>query len=142
LETNLQRLRELWVKNVAAQRDLESFWLLSPDLLAVLGSDLHYIRVNPTWESVLGWKNADCVGKHYSYFVHPDDLARTEEYVERARDPKVETPADFSNRVRDAKGAYKLINWRVTVSDTGEMYSVGREMKDASLQSIVIVKSE
>src|SRR6185503_5475887 len=45
----------------------------SADLMHVVGADGRLKLVNPAWKTVLGWDEADVIGKEPIGFTHPDD---------------------------------------------------------------------
>lgn len=57
--------------------DVARFWALARELFCVLGQGGEFIRVNPAWTRVLGWREDELLGRRAFEFVHPDDLAAT-----------------------------------------------------------------
>jgi PAS domain S-box-containing protein len=55
----------------------QSLWELSLDLLATATVDGYLTRVNPAWESTLGYTPDELMARPYMDFVHPDDVAET-----------------------------------------------------------------
>ena len=59
-------------------RDLEErFFDLSIDLLCFLDFSGHFKRLNPAWETTLGFTRQELMSKPFIEFVHPDDRERT-----------------------------------------------------------------
>jgi PAS domain S-box-containing protein len=59
------------------RRSEEYFRLLTdnaPDIISILEADRTIRYVSRSIEQVLGYKQEDLIGKHYSEFFHPDDL--------------------------------------------------------------------
>jgi PAS domain S-box-containing protein len=54
----------------------DPFFDASNDLLAVLGFDLSFERVNPTWTTVLGWSDDDLLDMNAVELFHPADVDR------------------------------------------------------------------
>ena len=67
----------MFIERRRAEEELDRFFTLSLDMLAVAGFDGYFKRVNPVWERVLGWTETDLLTRPYMDFVHPDDRAPT-----------------------------------------------------------------
>jgi len=65
-----------------AERDLEDFFNLSPDLLCISGFDGYFRRVNPAVERTLGYTAEELLSIPWWNLIHPDDRARTREGVD------------------------------------------------------------
>ena len=65
----------------AAEEELNQFFNVSLDLLCIANTDGYFLRLNPTWERVLGYTREELMAKRFLDFVHPDDLDRTREAV-------------------------------------------------------------
>lgn len=103
-------------------------WQVSPDLFGVLNADARFEQSNPAWKSVLGWSEAEIGERPFLEFVHPDDLARTEQAwadaIERGQ------PAlRFENRYRTKAGAWCWLSW-VAVPDGGKVYCSARDITE------------
>jgi PAS domain-containing protein len=66
-----------------AERDLEVFFNLSPDLLCISGFDGYFRRVNPAAERTLGYTAEELLSIPWWDLIHPDDRARTREGCRR-----------------------------------------------------------
>ena len=84
---------------------------LSPDLMCTWQSS-QFRMLNPAWERVLGWKVSELAGQPVTALVHPDDLARTSDQLERLERGEALTP-DFENRYRHADGRWVSLAWSV-----------------------------
>jgi len=88
--------------------ELDRFFSLSLDLLCILSRDGAFIRMNPAWESSLGYSLADILSHNYLEFIHPDDLESTRNVGKIARTDRV---SNFVNRYRHKDGSYRWIEW-------------------------------
>lgn len=110
--------------------DLERFFALSVDLLAVCSSRTgEWVRINAAFETTLGWRPEDLVGRPYLDLVHPDDRQRSAAAAVRVA--AGEPLRDFEHRVRTAAGPYRWIAWRTrAMAEEQLMYCVGRDVTD------------
>jgi PAS domain S-box-containing protein len=116
--------QELERKVTERARERSRTWLISPDLLAVIGADGQFESTNPAWESVLGW-TAEEVHAHYESFVHPDDRAHSTAVFAQALSG---TPVlRVENRYRHKAGGYRWLSW-VAVLEDGKVYCSARDI--------------
>ncbi|MDZ8187720.1 MAG: PAS domain S-box protein [Nostoc sp. ChiSLP02] len=111
-----------------AQEERDRFFVLSLDMMCVAGIDGYFKQVNPAWEKVLGYTQAEILAQPFYSFVHPEDLERTRQEVERyAADNNAS--AIFENRYRCKDGSYKWLSWKsVAVSENDLIYAVARDV--------------
>ena len=57
----------------------------SPDFIYTLDCDGRFTFVNDRVESLLGYRNEDLLGQHYSLVIHEDDIARAEHVFNERR---------------------------------------------------------
>ncbi len=88
--------------------ELDRFFSLSLDLLCILSRDGTFIRMNPEWESSLGYPLTDIISHNYLEFIHPDDLQSSRNIGKIARNGRV---SNFVNRYRHKDGSYRWIEW-------------------------------
>src|SRR5581483_8184263 len=82
--------------------DFATFFAVSLDLLVIRDSSFRIVKVNPAWETVLGYSMAELEGRPMLEFVHPDDIAASHDQMIRVvaeRDVK-----GFVNRYRRRDG--------------------------------------
>lgn len=107
--SHLKELKELsgYLTNLESQ--LSSFWLTSPALLCI-AKDGKFLKVNPAWTTLLGYPIDECVGKDFSYFIHPADQLKTLDI--RKTLTAEGTISNFINRYRHKDGHWVTLCWQ------------------------------
>jgi diguanylate cyclase (GGDEF)-like protein/PAS domain S-box-containing protein len=128
-----------WATQMEANReDMEierdRFFELSLDVLSVVGSDGRFRRVNGAWESILGYRPSELVGRSSMDLVHPDDhdltLAESNRHYEKG-----EPVEPFQNRYRHRDGSYRWLEWMSqTAPDRSVAFAVGRDVTDRKVE--------
>lgn len=97
---------ELFLKS----QELDRYFTSSLDLLCIADTDGYFRRLNPEWETTLGYKLHELEGRQFFDFVHPDDIASTQEAVSTLQSQHEVT--NFVNRYRHKNGSYRWLEWR------------------------------
>lgn len=121
----LNETLEQQVEQRTAERD--RMWNISPDLMVILSPEGVYLSVNPAWTNILGFEDADLIGRHAFDLVHPDDLDKTGEALATARTGPL---SSFENRIRHQDGSYRWVQWVAAMGPT-EIFAIGRHISDA-----------
>jgi PAS domain S-box-containing protein len=124
-EDRLRELNETLERRVAeASADLDRVWRNATDMFVVIESDGTFKRVNPATTAILGWTEADMIGRNILEFVHPDDISPTMSALEHARGDVLPS---FENRYRAKDGGVKTIAW-VAAPEGALIYAYGRDV--------------
>jgi len=120
---------ELAAANAALIRQQEAFdrfFMLSLDLLCIAGVDGYFRRLNPAFESTLGWTLDELTGRPFLDFVHPDDVAATVAEVGKLSTgiPTIK----FENRYRCKDGSYRWLAWTSAPDPDGTLFAVARDV--------------
>ena len=115
---------------MAADHPLEDrFFDLSIDMLCVLDFGGHFIRLNPAWETTLGFAREELMRKPFIEFVHPDDRERTLGQNQQVRGGG--HARSFENRYRCRDGSYKWLLWNAAPDfDRRVIYGVARDVTE------------
>lgn len=103
------------------------FFEISIDMLCCLGFDGYFRRLNPAWETTLGWTREELMAKPFHEFVHPDDRDRT---LNQNRDVRGGGQAiRFENRYICKDGSYRWLLWNAAPDpDRQVIFSVARDI--------------
>lgn len=103
------------------------FFKHSPDLLGIVGSNSHFKKINPAFEALLGYSEAEMLSRPVMDFLHPDDLEKTRAGIAVLASGKPRFGS--RNRYRCKDGSYKWISWNTTpIGD--DFYSIGRDITE------------
>jgi PAS domain S-box-containing protein len=123
-EALLRDINETLEQRVAertAERDRA--WRTTQDILLTCSADGTFQQANPAWTRILGYSEAETVGRNLAEFIHPDDAEHT--YAALA-DATRDAVAHVRNRYRHKDGSYRWISWMAAPS--GDLvYASGRD---------------
>jgi PAS domain S-box-containing protein len=113
----------------ARVQELDQFFNVSLDLLCTADLEGRFRRVNPAWEEVLGWTQADLTSVPYEQFVHPDDVAATR--AASAALGRGDVVVNFENRYRCKDGSYRWLNWKAAaLPSQGVIFAAARDVTE------------
>lgn len=114
-------------KTGTSAAEIDRFFKHSGDLLAIVGLDGHFKRLNPAWNAILGHSEQVGLKTPFIDFVHPDDRMLTMEELGRLANGS-ET-VRFENRYLTAAGDWLWISWTATPLPGGDLfYCVARDV--------------
>jgi PAS domain S-box-containing protein len=109
--------RHKWGKFIAmnshsfsTEDDVQHFFEASLDNLCIASFDGYFIRLNPAWQTTLGYSLDELMAVPYLSLVHPDDVANTS-HEAKLLSEGTET-VWFENRYRCFDGTYKNLQWK------------------------------
>ena len=110
------------VEEKSAERD--RLWRNSQDLLVVVDGNGVFQAANPAWETILGWSEAEVVGKDHLFFNHPDHQAGSATALQTAMRERL---PNYENQTLHKDGSYRWISW-VAAAEGGLVYASGRDV--------------
>jgi len=111
-----------------AEAELDRFFNLSNDLICIVGSNAHFLRVNPACEEALGYSAAELRARPLFDFMHPDDRdASLAEFIRLRKDGA--STASFQNRYIRKDRSIVWLSWN-TITSENNFYCVGRDVTD------------
>jgi two-component system, sensor histidine kinase and response regulator len=111
-----------------ARIDIDRFYDLALDVMAIGNADGYFVQVNRAFEQTLGYTREELLARPVLEFVHPDDVQRTLEV--RASKDKGGSVVAFENRYRHKDGSYRWLLWSATVMEDGLTYATARDVTD------------
>lgn len=110
-------------RTIEQERDL--FFAHSFDLLAIVGTDGFFKRVNPAFERAMGYTEDELYARPISEFLHPEDVLKTKRGINLLASG--ETRIASVNRYRCKDGSYKWFSWNTTPMNS-LLYTTGRDI--------------
>ena len=112
-----------------AERERDRFFDLSLDIMCVANFDGYFVRLNPAWQTTLGFTTEELCTAPFMDYVHPDDREAT-----LAATSELGSGHDviaFENRYRCKDGSYKWFLWNATRSTADNMiYATARDVTE------------
>jgi two-component system, cell cycle sensor histidine kinase and response regulator CckA len=122
----------------AGGRDVDPYFEHALDLLCIADTDGHFRRLNPAWQTALGYPLAEMEGRSFFAFVHPEDVEAT-----RAALADLQAQREvrgFCNRFRARDGSYRWLEWR-TFPAGKVLYAVARDVTEHRRASAALDES-
>ena len=107
-----------------------AFFKLSLDLLCLRKTDGYFQELNDRWTSTLGWTIEELKSRPWLEFVHPDDLAYTEEVEAQCSGSNPNSVIEYKNRYRSKDGSYRWLSWRVSIYENGVSYGIVQDVTE------------
>jgi len=121
----------------ASEENLRRLFRLSLDLMCVAGLDGYFKKVNPAFETVLGYDREELLARQFIEFVHPEDQEATLKEVASLAEGAM--TVDFENRYRTQSGDYRWLAWRAApVVESGLIYAVARDITEQKRNQVLL----
>ena len=108
-----------------AVRERERSWTLSPVIKVIATAEGKMLAINPAWTKLLGWTEADSVGRHVNEFLAPEGLEQGQRGLERLGIGM--TMVDYETVSQTKSGERRRILW-TTMPEGGILYAFGRDV--------------
>jgi PAS domain S-box-containing protein len=133
--------KRLELERIETIQERDRFFNLSIDLLAIGSFDGHFVRLNPAFEQILGFTNAELMAEPFISFVHPDDLAHTISGVQTLT--QGDRVVNVENRYRCKDGSYRWISWSaMPYAQSNVWYAIGHDITDRKQAEELLRESE
>ncbi|MBE9102299.1 GAF domain-containing protein [Vacuolonema iberomarrocanum] len=95
------------------EADQKLFFNLSSDLVGVLGYDGYLKTLNPAWQKILGYSNAELMSQSFLDLMHPLDRDHSLRQIQKIHDG---TPhVTFESRYSQRNGSDLLMAWNLAI---------------------------
>ncbi len=112
-----------------AEEERDHFFASSLNLLCIANLNGYFIRVNPVWEDLLGYTEAELLTIPYTEFIHPEDREQTLKEAENLS--KGIDTLSFENRYRCKDGSYRWLMWNARfLSDHQLIYGIAYDITE------------
>ena len=113
-----------------AEVERDRFFTLSLDLVCILDFEGRFKRLNPSWETTLGYILEEVQDQSFLNFLHPDDREASIAAAKRINEGT--EIKFFENRYRCKDGSYKWLSWKVRPETEQKlMYAVARDVTES-----------
>ncbi|MEG3176055.1 PAS domain-containing protein [Sphingomonas sp. RB3P16] len=116
-----------------AERD--QLWNVSNDLLGIADREGHWLSVNPAWERLLGWTQAEVLGRGTQWIRHPEDTGGSA--AEIARIAASGVTHQLEKRLRTRDGSYRTFAWQTTLVGN-RLYTNARDVTEERRQQAAV----
>ncbi len=124
--------KALTIKNselMMLDTEMKKLFQLSQDFMCVANTKGYFLKINPIFNTVLGYEENELLKNKFLDYVHPEDLPSTIRELEKLAQGKL--TINFENRYKKANGSYIYINWNCTPDpETGLLYATARDMTE------------
>ncbi len=118
------------VSRLQLETDLQAIFNAAPDIIAIVGTDRYFKKVNPAMSTLLGYSEAALLSKRIDGLVHPDDLAESKARMRRFIKGELNL-VYFENRYLTSKGAVVHLAWTAAkANEEGIIFCVARNISD------------
>lgn len=112
------------------QEEIDRFFHLSLDLIAISGPDGTFRQLNPVWERVTGWSREELKARPILEFLHPEDREFSDQQRRLLREGG--EVVGVENRFRCKDGHYVWLRWRAQADPARTLvFAVAQDVTEA-----------
>lgn len=116
-------------KRILAESEVDGFFTLALDLLCVVSPDGYFKRLNPAWETTLGYSRDELLARPHLDFIHPDDREATAAEAKHLAAGGI--TLSFRNRYAHKDGGYRWLHWSAVAShDRQRLFAIARDITE------------
>jgi len=122
--------------------ELEGIFNLTGYMICVASMDGYFLKINPTFNKVLGYSSVELLSKPFFDFIHPDDKGKTVAVIQEKLTQGDEI-IGFENRYRCKDGSYKWLGWTaLPIVEEGKMYAIAYNITERKKAEMALQESE
>jgi PAS domain S-box-containing protein len=125
-EQMIERLKAMAVTAEIVPEAMQVFFNLSRELLCITDREGDFLKLNASWQRVLGWSLEELRSQSWRDLIHPDDLHRTLMSECTGESGQV---YQITNRYRHKTGKYCWLSWRILHQETGLTYAAAQTIE-------------
>jgi PAS domain S-box-containing protein len=115
------------IKRKQLENELSIIFNTAPDIIAVVGYDGYFKRLNPAASAILGYTTEELMSRPYNQFIHPDYVAPTDTIT--ASLPTITEANYFENCYITKSGKPVLLGWTYQqIPDEDLVYTVAKDI--------------
>ncbi|NKI25737.1 PAS domain S-box protein [Arenibacter sp. 6A1] len=109
--------------------ELDQIFNFAPDIIAVVGEDGYFKKVNPAAVRLLGYSEVELLNRPFWEFIHPDDHSLAKRQMESLQQGRLLSNSE--NRYITKNGSVKWISWTATQApEEGLFYCIGKDVTE------------
>jgi PAS domain S-box-containing protein len=113
-----------------SEEEIERIFNITDYMICIANLNGYFIRINSSFEQILGYSSEELLKKPFFDFIHPDDREKTQSVVEVELSSGFKV-IGFENRYRCKDGSYKWLSWTsCPVVDEGIMYAIAYDITE------------
>ncbi|MCD8562318.1 MAG: PAS domain S-box protein, partial [Bacilli bacterium] len=121
------------------ENELANFFNVNLDLFCIANSSGELLKVNQSWNRIMGYELSDLVGKKLFDFIHPEDIEKTNKIFEKSQNEEI---LSFVNRYKTITGDYIYLEWHSYPYGDNIFASARDVTKRISLENSLNVEKE
>ncbi|MGH8503455.1 MAG: PAS domain S-box protein [Gammaproteobacteria bacterium] len=126
---------------VRAAEERDRFFTLPLHLMCIVSMEGYFKRLNPVFETTLGFSQKELLSRPFLDFVHPDDRKATLAEFERVSAGA--STQRLENRCRCKDGSYRWLAWAMfPVLEEGLVYAVALDVSERKLATEALRASD
>jgi PAS domain S-box-containing protein len=115
------------IKRKQLENELSIIFNTAPDIIAVVGYDGYFKRLNPAASVILGYSTEELMSRPYNQFIHPDYIASTDTIT--ASLPTITEANYFENCYITKSGKPVWLGWTYQqIPDEDLVYTVAKDI--------------
>lgn len=117
------------IKRKQLEQELNQLFNFAPDIIAIIGLDGYFKRINPVACELLGYSEEELLAVPYTNLIHPDDRSRSADEADNL--PKNKHTFYFENRYITKSGNIKWLAWNaIYVKEENNIYGVAKDITE------------